>query len=129
MGGQQPRGQAARQRKTTRPSAPSRTNADGGLTAVLGEIQRVLDTPLVELVDSEEERTAAAELTREARAGPAMARLRAVVAFVGSGRPATQAGNLKASDAVALAMRLGTRDDVSGVRSMDDLPEAAHVFR
>jgi hypothetical protein len=59
-----------------------------------------------------------------------MVRLREVVAFVGHGRPATQAGNLKAPDAVALATRLGTRDDVSGVaRSMDDLPEAAHVFR
>jgi hypothetical protein len=59
-----------------------------------------------------------------------MVRLAEMVAFVGSGRSATQAGNLKSPDAVALAERLGTRDDVSGVvRSMDDLPEAAHVFR
>jgi hypothetical protein len=65
----------------------------------------------------------------KARAAPAMVRLSEVVAFVGSGRPATQAGNLKAPDAVALATRLGTREDVSGVRSMDDLPEAAHAFR
>jgi hypothetical protein len=43
---------------------------------------------------------------------------------------ATQAGNLRPPDAVALAERLRTRDDVSGVvRSMDDLPHAAHVFR
>jgi hypothetical protein len=132
MGGQQPRGSGVkpRQRKTTRRTAASQTNADAEVTAVLGEIQRVLDTPLVELVDSEEERSAAAELTREARAVPAMVRLRDAVAFVGNERAATQAGNLKALDAVALATRLGTRDDVSGaVRSMDDLPEAAQAFR
>jgi len=59
-----------------------------------------------------------------------MVRLAELVAFVGSGRPATQAGNLKAPDAVVAATRLGTRDDVSGAaRSMDDLPELAHVFR
>jgi hypothetical protein len=133
MGGQQPRGSGGkpRQRKTTRRSALSQTNAHAEVTAVLGEIQRVLDTPLAELVDLEEERAAAAELAREARAAPAMVRLREVVAFVGHGRPATQAGNLKAPDAIALAARLGTRDDGSGgvVRSMDDLQEAAQVFR
>ncbi len=90
----------------------------------------MLDTPLAELVDTEEERAEAQELTRQALVVPAMARLRELVDFVGRGRPATQAGNLKARDAVAVASGLGTRDDVSGeVRSMDDLPEVAHVFR
>jgi hypothetical protein len=119
-----------RQRKTTPLSAPSPGDADAEVAAALGEIQRVLDTPLAELVDSKEERAAAAELTREARAAPSMIRLAKLVAFVGTGRPATLAGNLKAPDAVALAKQLGTRDDVSGaVRSIDDLPGAAHVFR
>jgi hypothetical protein len=59
-----------------------------------------------------------------------MVRLAELVAFVGSGRPATQAGNLKAPHAVAAARRLGTRDDGSGgARSMDDLPRVAHAFR
>ncbi len=132
MSGKQPRVQSGkpRQPKTTPRSAPSPGDADAKVASALGEIQRVLDTPLAELADSEEERAAAAELTREARAAPAMIRLAELVAFVGSGRPATQAGNLKAPDVVALAKQLGTRDDVSGaVRSIDDLPEAAHVFR
>lgn len=133
MSGKRPRVRSGkpRQRKTTQRSvAPSWGDADPEVAAALGEIQRVLDTPLAELVDTEDERAAAAELTREARAAPAMVRLTELVAFVGSGRPATQAGNLKPPDAVALAKRLGTHDDVSGVvRSMDDLPEAAHVFR
>jgi hypothetical protein len=132
MGGKQTRVQSGkpRQRKTARQSTPSWGDADAKVAAALGEIQRVLDTPLAELVDSEEERAAVAELTREARSAPAMVRLAKLVAFVGSGRPATQAGNLKAPDAVALAKQLGTRDDVSGaVRSIDDLPGAAHVFR
>jgi hypothetical protein len=90
----------------------------------------VLDTPLPQLMESDDERAAADELARDAQAVPAMVRLAELVAFVGSGRPATQAGNLKAPDAVAAAIRLGTRDDVSGAASsMDDLPEVAHAFR
>jgi hypothetical protein len=59
-----------------------------------------------------------------------MLRLGKLVAFVGDGRPATQAGNLKAPDAVALARLLRADVDVPGaVRSMDDLPDVAHVFR
>ncbi len=90
----------------------------------------MLDTPLPQLMESDEERAAAEELARDAQAVPAMVRLAELVAFVGSGRPATQAGNLKAPDAVAAARRLGTRDDGSGgARSMDDLPGVAHAFR
>jgi hypothetical protein len=93
-------------------------------------MQRVLDTPLPQLMDSDEERAAAEELARDARAVPAMVRLAALVAFVGDGRPATQAGNLKAPDGVAAAIRLGTRDEVPGApRSMDDMPEVAHDVR
>lgn len=90
----------------------------------------MLDTPLPQLMQSAEERAAADELARDAQAVPAMLRLAELVAFVGDGRPATQAGNLKVPDAVAAATRLGTGDDLSGAaRSMDDLPEVAHVFR
>jgi hypothetical protein len=70
------------------------------------EIERVLDTPLAELMESEQERAAAAQLIRDARAVPAMARLGKLVAFVGDGCPATQAGNLKARDALAVARLL-----------------------
>jgi len=112
------------------PAAPTETDADQAVTAALEEIQSVLDMPLSELVDTEEERAEAEELTRQARVVPAMARLRELVDFVGRGRPATQAGNLKIPDAVAMARRLGWGDDVSGeVRSMDDLAGVAHVFR
>lgn len=98
--------------------------------AVLDEIQRILDTPLADLVDSPRERAEVEELARQAVAAPAMARLREVVAFVGDGRPATQAGNLKGADAVALARRIGTGERVPDeVRSMDDLPDTAHAFR
>jgi hypothetical protein len=114
-------------RKSTR---SSRRHTDVGVAAALGEIQRVLDTPLPQLMESDEERAAAEELALDAQAAPAMVRLAELVAFVGSGRPATQAGNLKAPDAVAAAIRLGTGDDLSGgARSMDDVPEVAHVFR
>ncbi len=69
------------------------------------------------------------ELAQQVAAAPAMARLRTVVEFVGSGRPATQAGNLKPADGVALARMLdpssqATRD----IRSMNDLPEVVHAF-
>jgi hypothetical protein len=89
----------------------------------------VLDTPLAELMESDEDRAHAEQLTREALAVPAMGRLGKVVAFV-DGRLATQAGNLKAPDAVALARLLRAGADVPGVvRSMDDLPSVAHVVR
>ncbi len=55
-----------------------------------------------------------------------MVRLREVVAFVGKGRPATQAGNLKSADAVALAQRLAPGELLPGdVRSM---PAAAGLL-
>jgi len=105
-------------------------DADPEVAAALEEVQRILDSPLSELMESEEERAATEELSRQALRVPAMTRLRALVAFVGGGRPATQAGNLKAADAVAVAVALDTRDAVSGeVRTMDDLPGVAHVFR
>src|SRR3954452_7999215 len=117
-------------RRASKSTRLSQRDADAGVVAALGELQRVLDTPLPELMESEGERAAAQELARDARAVPAMVRLAELVAFVGSGRPATQAGNLKAADAVAAAIRLRTRDDVSGAaRSIDDLPEVAHAFR
>ncbi|CAN5286767.1 hypothetical protein BH18ACT4_BH18ACT4_04520 [soil metagenome] len=106
-------------------------NADTnqGLGAV-EERKRLLDAPLAELMRAPEAQAEAEELTRHAAAVPAMARLREVVAFVGKGRPATQAGNLKAPDAVALAGRLATGEQVPDhVRSMEDVPDAAHAFR
>lgn len=66
-------------------------DTDQGL-AVVEEIQRLLDAPLAELMGAPEAQAEAEELTRHAAAVPAMARLREVVAFVGKGRPATQAG-------------------------------------
>lgn len=129
MGSRRPRA-PSRKRVQRKSTLSSRRHTDVGVAAALGEIQRVLDTPLPQLMESDEERAAADELARDAQAVPAMVRLAELVAFVGSGRPATQAGNLKAPDAVAAARRLGTRDDVAGgARSMDDLPELAHVFR
>lgn len=59
-----------------------------------------------------------------------MARLGKLVAFVGDGCPATQAGNLKAPDALAVARLLRGGAELPGaVRSMDDLPDVAHLFR
>ncbi len=119
-----------RQPKGTPPLAATPTDADSAIGAALEEIQRVLDTPLAELVGTGEEQAEAEKLTRQAAAAPAVARLREVVAFVGRGRPATQAGNLKAADAVALARRLAIRDDVADeVHAMDDILEVAHAFR
>ena len=108
---------------------PADDGANPGLAA-LEEIQRLLDAPLADLMETPEERAEAEELTRQAAAAPAMARLREVVAFVGKGRPATQAGNLKAPDAVGLSRRLATGEEVPDeLRSMDDIPETAHAFR
>jgi hypothetical protein len=122
---------------------------------VAEEIERVIDTPLAQLLFGPEEKAMAEELTRQAVSAPAMARMRAVVEFVGNGRPATKAGNLKLADALSLAERLGTGARVLvdrapvdrapvdrapvdrapvdrapvEMRSMDDLPETAHAFR
>lgn len=97
---------------------------------VFEDIQRVLKTPLAELMATDEERAQADELTRLAAASPALGRLREVVAFVGRGRAATQAGNLRGADVVALSGRLDTGERVSPqVRSIDDLPDTAHAFR
>jgi hypothetical protein len=127
MGGNRPRRPTGeRRRRASTP--PPRRDADAGIEAALGEIQR--DTPLAELMESEQERAAAQALTRQALAVPAMLRLGKLVAFVGNGRPATQAGNLRGPDAVAVARLLRPGDDLLGaVRSMDDLPDVAHVFR
>jgi hypothetical protein len=93
-------------------------------------MQRVLDTPLAELMATEEERAQAEELTRLAGASTAICRMRKVVAFVGGGRAATQAGNLRGADLVALSGLLNTGEQVPPqVRSIDDLPDTAHAFR
>jgi len=103
---------------------------EGADVDIVAEIQRVVDTSLTELMDTEEERTAADQLSRQALACPAMIRLAEVVAFIGRGRPATQAGNLKPADAMALAARLGTDQPLPAqVGSIDDLPDTALVFR
>ncbi len=109
------------------PSPPA--NGAAGLAA-LEEIQRLLDAPLADLMGTPEEQAEAEELSRQAAAAPALVRLREVVAFVGKGRPATQAGNLKGPDAAALSRRLGTGEPIPDEpRSMQDVPETAHVFR
>lgn len=118
-----------RQPSDALPGPSAAGGVDGGLAA-LEEIQMLLDTPLAELMGTPDEQAEAEELSRQASAAPAMARLREVVAFVGKGRPATQAGNLKSADAVALAQRLAPGEQLPGdVRSMADLPETAHAFR
>jgi hypothetical protein len=95
---------------------------------VLEEIEQVLDAPLAELMDSEEVRLHAQELTRQADGAPAIVRFRELIVFVGDGRRATQAGKLTPADAVALAEQLGVREPEFQIRSMDDLPEVAHLF-
>jgi len=124
------RTQPRRRQPSDAPLVPLATGvADEGLAA-LDEIQRLLDAPLAELMGTPEEQAEAEELSRKASAAPAMARLREVVAFVGKGRPATQAGNLKSADAVVLAQRLAPSEQLpDDVRSMADLPETAHAFR
>ena len=102
----------------------------GGVEDIIAEIERVIDTPLRELMVTEEERAEADQLSRQALACPAMIRLAEVIAFIGRGRPATQAGNLNPADALALAARLGTDQPLPAqVGSIDDLPDAAHAFR
>jgi hypothetical protein len=118
----------ARATKRTR-GQRSRVRGDPELAGALEEIERVLATPLVELMDSEEERAHARELTRQANGAPALAWFRELLAFVGEGRRATQAGKLTPTDAVALASSLGA-PALSGVevRSMEDLPGVAPLF-
>jgi len=117
-----------KKRKRTQPERP-RGRGDPGIADVVGEIERVLATPLVELMEGEEERAHARELTRQANLAPALARFRELLAFVGEGRRATQAGKLTPADAIALASALGA-PGLAGVevRSMEDLPEVAHLF-
>ncbi|MHB2024598.1 MAG: hypothetical protein ACYCO3_14955 [Mycobacteriales bacterium] len=97
--------------------------------AALAEVEAILDAPLAALMGTEEERARAQQLGTEAAAAPAMSRLAEVVAFVGTGRPATQAGNLRRADAIALARRLDTGEEIpERVRSLDDLSDTAHDF-
>ncbi|HWD64442.1 MAG TPA: hypothetical protein VG405_04660 [Solirubrobacteraceae bacterium] len=97
---------------------------------LVAEIERVIDTPLTGLMATEEERAVLKRLSAQALAAPAMIRLAQVIAFVGRGRPATQTGNLKSADAVALASQLGLdQPPPARVGSIDDLPDTAHAFR
>ena len=117
--------------RRARAGASSRVPGAGDveLAAALAEVAAILDAPLAALMGTEEERAHAQQLGADAAAAPAMSRLAEVVAFVGSGRPATQAGNLRAADAIALARRLDTGEEIpERVRSLDDLPDTAHDF-
>jgi hypothetical protein len=122
------RNRRSRTNKRTRRQRPT-GRGDPGLAGALEEIERVLATPLVELMDSEEERAHARELTRQANLAPALVRFRELLAFVGEGRRGTQAGKLTPTDAIALASALGASGLASvEVRSMEDLPDVAHLF-
>jgi hypothetical protein len=104
-------------------------SGDPGVAAALEELERLLGTPLAELMDSEEDQAHAQELTRQANVAPAILRFRGLVAFVGDGRRATQAGQLTPADAVELAKALAGRGpEDEKVGSMEDLPGVAHVF-
>ena len=119
-----------RARTTKRPRVrQSGVRDDSALAGALSEIQHVLDTPLVELLDSDVERAHARELTRQARLAPAIERFRELLAFVGDGCRATQAGKLTPTDATELAGVLGVTG-LAGleVRSMEDLPEVPRLF-
>ena len=111
-------------------ASPPGRDADAGVEAALAEIHRVLDAPLAGLMESDEDRAHAGQLTRDVLAVPVMVTLGKLVACVGDRRPATQAGNLTAPDAVAVARLLRAGADVPDVvSSMDDLPDVAHVVR
>ncbi|MHB1599824.1 MAG: hypothetical protein ACYCXY_13275 [Acidimicrobiales bacterium] len=120
-----------RARPASRDRGPGATASSGGdldLEDVLGDLGRLLDTPLDQLVDGDLERAMLAQITREATDAPAIVTLRKVVAFVGAGRPATQAGRLKSADALALAEHLGLDTQrPASIRSMDDLAETARL--
>ena len=99
------------------------------LLELLSEIERVRATPLIELMESEEERAHARELTRQAGLCPAIGRFRTLLGFVGEGRRATQAGKLTPGDAIELAGLLGvTLSERLEVRSMEDLPAVPRLF-
>jgi hypothetical protein len=84
---------------------------------------------VIERADGARDRGRAAALVREAIKAPAITRLRQVVAFVGARRRVTTAGNLTPADARALADALGGRCSTDAeVRSMDHLPDVAHVY-
>jgi len=122
MARKQTRASKRTRRARARQSAP-------GVEAVIGEIERVLATPLPELMDSPEDRAHAQELARQADAAAAIGRFRVLLGFVGSGRRATQSGKLTPSDAVELTAMLGVPGAEDGeVRSMEDLPEVAQLF-
>lgn len=109
---------------------PPRPGPEEAHKDVVAEIEPLIDTPLPELMATEEERSATERLSAQARAAPAMIRLAGVVAFVGRGRPATQAGNLKSADALGLADQLQLdQPPPARVGSIDDLPDTAHAFR
>lgn len=121
------RGSRSTQPRRARP--PSPRPRDAGLD-VAAELEAVIDAPLAELLPTDEERAVAEQLSDQALSTGALARLAQVVAFVGRGRPATQAGNLKAADALALAAHLGLDQPLPArVGSIDDLPDTAHAFR
>lgn len=89
----------------------------------------MLATPLAELMEGEEDQAHARELIRQANVAPAITRFRELIAFVGDGRRATQAGKLTPADAIALASALGApRPAGVQVRSMEDLPDVAHLL-
>lgn len=89
----------------------------------------MLDTPLVEMMGTEAERSQAERLAKAAAATPRLRSLGEFVDRIGEGLPATQAGNLKPRDAVALAAQLGVPGHaLENVRAMDDIPEVAYLF-
>lgn len=79
------RNRSSRTRTCRRASLKRGRGADPGVRPVLEEIERLLDTPLAELMHDEQERARADELTRQADAAPAIARFREILAFVGNG--------------------------------------------
>lgn len=130
MAGKQNKSGARRGGITPQPKVAGVAGVEDDSEAVRRLLEDFLDTPLPELLDDESLRAEAARMARQAEAVPALARLRDLVAFVGAGRPATSAGNLKLADAKALAERLGSSSgDAAEVRTLDDLPGVAHLFR
>jgi hypothetical protein len=122
MARKQTRASKRTRRARARQSAP-------GVEAVIGEIERVLATPLPELMDGPEDRVHAQELARQADAAAAIGRFRVLLGFVGGGRRATQSGKLTPFDALELAALLGVSGAEEGeVRSMEDLPDVAELF-
>jgi hypothetical protein len=64
------------ERRQRRRTSPRGRDADVGVKAALAEIQRVLDAPLAGLMESDEDQAHAEQLTREARAVPAIGQAR-----------------------------------------------------